>query len=93
MSMSSLTAEQIRTLRRGDLVDYAVEARDGAVGRLSPVTADAAPGTIVVELGPLVFGELVVLPLNSVDAIDVDTETLLLGLSIREVRAAPRHDS
>jgi hypothetical protein len=80
---------QSAAIRRGDLSDYTVEARDGPIGRLSGRTAEA-DGTLVVELGPLLFGQLVTLPLETLTEIDPDTETIFVDLSKQQVRQAPR---
>jgi hypothetical protein len=84
---------QFAALRRGDLTNYMVEARDGPIGRLSAGTAEADGTVLVVELGPLLFGELVILPLEALTEIDPDTETIFVDRSQQQVREAPRFGS
>jgi hypothetical protein len=47
-------------------------------------------GLLAVELGPYLFGPLVVVPLEAVRRIDPDTETIFLSFSKRDVRQAQR---
>jgi hypothetical protein len=85
-----LSKTQFATIRRGDLSDYTVEARDGPIGRLSARTREADGTILVVELGPLLFGELVILPLEALTEIDPNSEAIFVDLSKQQVRQAPR---
>ena len=89
-TVKRLSRTQFAAIGRGDLSDYAVEARDGPIGRLSARTGEADGTVLVVELGPLLFGELVILPLEALKEIDPDTETISVDLSKQQVRQAPR---
>ena len=41
---------------------YAVEARDGGIGKVDEATYDVGGGCIVVDTGPWIFGKKVMLP-------------------------------
>lgn len=76
----------------GGLIGYSVVARDGEIGKIDEATVTTGTGSIVVDTGPWIFGERVMLPAGVVRAIDHEDERVLVERSKEEIEAAPRFD-
>ncbi|HZO34506.1 MAG TPA: hypothetical protein VFB17_05460 [Gaiellaceae bacterium] len=75
-----------------DLTGFKVEARDGSIGKVDEATNDAGGSFIVVDTGPWIFGKRVVIPAGFITNIDLDSETIDLGLTKDEIKNAPEFD-
>ena len=75
-----------------DLVGYEVEATDGHVGRIDEATYEVGTSYVVVDTGPWIFGKRVVIPAGFITNIDLDSETIDLGLTKDEIKNAPEFD-
>ena len=75
-----------------DLSGLKVEARDGGIGKVDESSTEAGGGFIVVDTGPWIFGKKVMLPAGVIRDIDLDTETVFVGLTKDEIKNAPEFD-
>jgi hypothetical protein len=75
-----------------DLSDFKVEARDGGIGKVDEASMEAGGGFVVVDTGPWIFGKKVMLPAGVIRDIDLDTETVFVGLTKDEIKNAPEFD-
>jgi hypothetical protein len=80
-------------LTRGlDLAGFAVEARDGGIGKVDEATYDASRSYIVVDTGPWIFGKKVLLPAGTVERVDLDSQTVFVDRKKDEIKNAPEFD-
>jgi hypothetical protein len=75
-----------------DLVGFGIEARDGSIGKVDESTADAGKSYLVVDTGPWIFGRKVLLPAQTVERIDLDTQTIFVDRTKEEIENAPEFD-
>ncbi|MFF3645387.1 PRC-barrel domain containing protein [Streptomyces sp. NPDC002564] len=75
-----------------DLIGCAVEASDGSVGKVDPVSEEVAPDHLVVDTGGPLLSKKVLLPLWVVAHVDEGTRTLSVPRTKDHVKAAPRFD-
>jgi hypothetical protein len=75
-----------------DLTDFAVEARDGGIGKVDEATHEAGGSFIVVDTGPWILGKKVVLPAGAIRDVDIDAETVFVDLTKEEIKNAPEFD-
>jgi hypothetical protein len=76
-----------------DLVGLTVEATDGRIGKVTEATYETSRSYIVVDTGPWLLGQKVVLPAGVIDRIDFDTQTLLVNCTKHEIKNAPEFDA
>ena len=69
-----------------------VEAVDGSIGKVDDATNDFAGSFIVVDTGPWIFGKKVVLPVNAISEVDLDTETVFVNRTKEQIKNAPEYD-
>jgi hypothetical protein len=75
-----------------DLTGFKVEALDGSLGKVDEATHEAGGSFIVVDTGPWIFGKKVLLPAGLIQDVDLDTETIFVGLTQDEIKNAPEFD-
>jgi hypothetical protein len=75
-----------------DLTGFAVEARDGSIGKVDEATTEAGGSFVVIDTGPWIFGKKVMLPAGVINDIDLDTETVFVELTKDEIKNAPEFD-
>jgi hypothetical protein len=75
-----------------DLNGFKVEARDGGIGKVDEATNQAGGSFIVVDTGPWIFGKRVMIPAGFITNIDLDAQTIDLGLTKDEIKQAPEFD-
>jgi hypothetical protein len=75
-----------------DLTGFKVEATDGGIGKVDEATHEAGGSFVVVDTGPWIFGKKVMLPAGVIRDIDLDTETIFVGLTKDEIKDAPEFD-
>jgi hypothetical protein len=75
-----------------DLAGFKVEATDGSIGKVDEATHEATGSFVVVDTGPLIFGKKVMLPAGVIRDVDLDTETIFVGLTKDEIKNAPEFD-
>jgi len=75
-----------------DLNGFRVEALDGAAGRIEQMLywSDAKlPDYVVIDTGRWLFGHRSVLSIEMVEDIDMESRSLKIRLSKRQIREAP----
>jgi hypothetical protein len=83
-------ARRGESIRVGDeVVGFRVEARDGKVGRVSHVVFER--DYMVVDTGPWIFGQRVVVPTSLADHIDGARKRLVLSVTKDEVKNGPEY--
>jgi hypothetical protein len=76
----------------GDLVGFEVEVEDGRIGRIEAVSKDPDNSVLVIDTGPWIFGRKVPLPAGLVERVDLDSQTVFVGLTKDEIKNAPEVD-
>ena len=71
---------------------YAVEARDGEVGKVDKHSNEPGSAYLVVDTGPWIFGKTVVLPAGVIERVDHDAETVFVRCSKDEIKDSPEYD-
>ena len=74
------------------VVGYGVEALDGSIGKVDDTTLDTAPGTLVIDTGPWIFGKKVMLPIGVFKSVDHDAEKVFVNRTKDEIKNAPEFD-
>jgi hypothetical protein len=75
-----------------DLTGFTVEATDGDIGKVDEATHEAGGSFVVVDTGPWIFGKKVMIPAGVIRDVDLDTQTILVGLTKDEIKNAPEFD-
>ena len=78
---------------RVDVTGFDVEAVDGAIGSVDEATLEVGESYLVVDTGKWIFGKKVLLPAGLVDNVDRDEETVHVGRTKEEIKAAPEFDT
>lgn len=74
---------------QGDLVGFGVEAVDGSIGKIDDATYEAGSSYIVVDTGPWIFGEKVVLPAGVISSVDYENEAVFVNRTKDQIKEAP----
>jgi len=74
------------------LVGYQVEAADGEIGKVDEASAETGAQRIVVDTGPWIFGQKVLLPAGVVDRVDHDEQKVFITVTKDQVKASPKFD-
>jgi len=77
---------------QSDLTGFSVEAIDGSIGKIDEASNDVGAGFIVVDTGPWIFGNKVMLPAGVVKDVDLDTETVFVNRTKDQIKNAPKFD-
>ena len=75
-----------------DLVGYQVEATDGSIGTVDDATYVVGSSYVVVDTGPWIFGERVMLPAGTVDRLEVAEEKIHVDLTKEQIKNSPPFD-
>lgn len=75
-----------------NVVGYAVEARDGSIGKVDDATYETNSSYLVVDTGPWIFGKKVMLPAGVIRDVDHDDETIFVNRTKDEIKNAPEFD-
>ena len=75
----------------GDLTGYAVEARDGEIGKVDKHDVESGTTHLIVSTGPWIFGRTVMLPAGVIERIDHDTRVVVVSCSREQVKNAPEY--
>jgi len=73
-----------------DLTGFTVTAPDGVIGHVDRQADHFGMRHLVVDTGVWIFGRSVLVPVGVVDGVDVENQTVTLGCTRAEVKAAPR---
>ena len=77
------------TVGRLDVAGFAVEATDGAVGKVNESSNVIGEGYLVVDTGFWKFGKTVLIPAGLVERVDRDDEKLYLAAAKDDIADAP----
>ena len=75
-----------------DLVDYAVEALDGSIGKVDESQYGVGSSWIVVDTGPWFWSKKVLLPAGVIDRIDPEEKKVYVHRTKDEIKNAPHYD-
>ncbi|MFG1920205.1 PRC-barrel domain-containing protein [Micromonospora sp. NPDC048898] len=75
-----------------DLVGYQVQASDGRIGSIDEASNEADAGYLVVDTGPWIFGQKVLLPAGTVAQVDHQERVVHVDRSRQEIKDAPPFD-
>jgi hypothetical protein len=76
----------------GDIVGFEVEALDGSIGRVDEASNEVGSSYLVVDTGPWIFGEKVMIPAGTVQRIDFENEVVLVNRTKEQIKDAPAYD-
>ena len=92
MATTDLWTYRDSTWRGTALIGLKVEAIDGEIGRIDEATDDAGGSFIVIDTGPWIFGNKVLLPGGVIDRVDLDEEKIYVNRTKEEIKNAPKYD-
>jgi hypothetical protein len=92
MATADIWTYREQTWGTTDLTGYSVEATDGGIGKVDESTNEVGSSYIVVDTGPWIFGKKVMLPAGVIDRVDIESETIYVGLAKDEIKNAPEFD-
>ncbi|MEU5786017.1 PRC-barrel domain-containing protein [Micromonospora lupini] len=75
-----------------DLVGYHVQASDGRIGTIDETSDDADAGYLVVDTGPWILGQKVLLPAGTVERVDHLDRVVHVDRTRQEIKDAPSYD-
>ncbi|MDG4778128.1 PRC-barrel domain containing protein [Micromonospora sp. WMMD961] len=75
-----------------DLVGYQVEATDGRIGSIDETSDEAGTGYLVVDTGPWIFGQKVMLPAGTVVQVDHQERVVHVDRTRQQIKDAPPFD-
>ncbi|MGC4857206.1 PRC-barrel domain containing protein [Micromonospora sp. DT4] len=75
-----------------DLVGYHVQARDGRIGTIDEASDEADAGHLVVDTGPWILGQKVLLPAGTVERVDHLDRVVHVDRTRQEIKDAPPFD-
>ncbi|CCH18134.1 PRC-barrel domain-containing protein [Micromonospora lupini] len=75
-----------------DLVGYHVQASDGRIGTIDEASDDADAGHLVVDTGPWILGQKVLLPAGTVERVDHLDRVVHVDRTRQEIKDAPSYD-
>lgn len=79
----------LATTDRTDLVGYSVEALDGSIGKVDEATYETGSSYLVVDTGPWIFGQKVVLPAGVISGVDHEDESVSVNRTKDQIKEAP----
>ncbi|WP_433314226.1 PRC-barrel domain containing protein [Micromonospora sp. CA-269861] len=75
-----------------DLVGYQVQASDGRIGSIDETSDEADAAHLVVDTGPWIFGQKVLLPAGTVVRVDHQERVVHVDRTRQQIRDAPPFD-
>ena len=75
-----------------DVVGYDVETTDGTIGTVDEATSETDRSWLVVDTGVWIFGKKRLIPAGTVNGVDHERKTVMVGLSKDEIKSAPDYD-
>jgi len=92
MSMMEIWTYREQSWGTMDLAGYGVEAVDGGIGKIDEASNEVGASYIVVDTGPWIFGEKVMLPAGVVMKVDHDDEKVFVNRTKDQIKNAPEFD-
>ncbi|HET6951914.1 MAG TPA: hypothetical protein VFI47_16150 [Acidimicrobiales bacterium] len=75
-----------------ELAGYAVEAREGHVGKVDEATYEAGSSYLVVDTGFWIFGKKRMIPAGVIGRIDHDERKVYVSLTEDQIKRAPDYE-
>lgn len=75
-----------------DLTGFAVEAKDGEIGKVDRATRDLGGECVIVDTGPWIIGKQVMLPPGTIESVDPEDGTVYVDRKKEEIKNAPEYD-
>ena len=72
-----------------DLVGYQVQASDGRIGTIDEASDETDAGYLVVDTGPWIFGQKVLLPAGTVAEVNHQERVVHVDRTRQEIKDAP----
>ena len=92
MATPELWSYRDQAVSQTDLTGFALEARDGSIGKVDEATYEAGGSFLVIDTGPWIFGKKVMIPAGVVDNVDLDTQTVFVDRTKDEIKNSPEFD-
>jgi hypothetical protein len=93
VGMSSIWTYRDETLDSVELDGFEVHAIDGPIGTVERIAAELSGTSLVVRAASsFARPEWVLLPAGVVDAVDLDAQQVLVGVTRDEIRNAPAYE-
>lgn len=73
------------------LVGYKVEAMDGEIGKIDEANTETGTQSIVVDTGPWIFGQKVMLPAGIIERIDHAEQRVFVTSTKDRIKNAPEY--
>ena len=75
-----------------DIAGFAIEARDGEIGKVDKANADEGTAHLLVATGPWIFGKTVMLPAGVINRIDYQHKVVHVNRDMDQIKNAPEYD-
>ena len=75
-----------------EIVGFAVEARDGKIGKIDEMTDQVGRAAVVVDTGPWIFGRKVVIPAGATERIDLNEKKVHVAMTTYQIKNPPEFD-
>ena len=76
----------------GDLTGYKVHAVDGDIGKIDRASNEVGGAYVVVDTGPWILGQKVLLPAGVIDRVDTNDRKVYVDRTKDQIKAAPQYD-
>jgi len=77
------------TWAQSDLTGFSVETLGGSIGKIDEASNEVGASSLVVDRGPWIFGQKVMLTAGVVRDVDLDTQTIFVNRDKDEIKNAP----
>ena len=75
-----------------DIAGFAIEARDGEIGKVDKANAETGTAHLLVTTGPWIFGKTVMLPAGVIERIDYKHRVVHVNRDMDDIKNAPEYD-
>ncbi len=75
-----------------DITGYEIEALDGSIGKVDEATWEVGSSYLIVDTGPWIFGQKVMLPAGVVNNVDHENERVFVERTKEQIKNAPQFD-
>ena len=80
------------TWRGREITGYEIEAVDGSIGKVDEATWEMGSSYLIVDTGPWIFGQKVMLPAGVVSGVDHENERVFVERTKEQIKNAPQFD-
>jgi hypothetical protein len=75
-----------------DIVGFGVKAIDGSIGKVDKASHEVGSSYLVVDTGPWIFGQKVLIPAGTVQRVDFNNETVHVNRTKEQIKDSPAYD-